>query len=315
MNEVRYIIAEVQLFEGEINDRSRLFWNKLQNPVNPHEIERMTKAKDAARKVCKHKSEDQWNVPRHSKTHFLNFPRDILNIIFKHALVALPGNVISPNLLATNWKKRYIEPSHKIYITGQDFEPYYSNDGHRPWPYNPSYFENSLLYIQRKTLHDKKGKYVELQRILRSQIDATLLHTCKVFHEIGSTLLYRHNTFHFGMANESMEKSSPSWIGNGHIDLSQANAGSTKVRFPKPSSAKLSSHQFRGGVTTIPSFVSSTTFDYVTQLSLRSYDLKERSKPMNVAGIHAGFSATMTSSRASNITYLSLINSVPECMN
>ncbi|KAF7885612.1 uncharacterized protein EAF02_004121 [Botrytis sinoallii] len=200
-------------FEGETNDRNRLFWNKLQYPVDPREIDRMSKAKEAAQKVLKHKSEDQWNVPRHSKTHFLNFPRDILDNIFKHALVALPGAVISPNLLATNWKKRYIEPSHKIHVTGQNFEPYYSDDGHRSWPYNPAYFENFHVSFKRKTLRDKKGKYVELQRILRPQIDATLHRTCKVFHEIGSILLYRHNKFHFCMANESTEKSSPSWIG------------------------------------------------------------------------------------------------------
>ncbi|KAF5867971.1 uncharacterized protein Bfra_007167 [Botrytis fragariae] len=184
MNGVRYMIAEglcITNSEGEINDRNRLFWNKLQYPVSHHEIDHMTKAQDAAQKVLKHKSEGQWNVPRYFKTHFLKFPRDN---IFKHALVALPGNVISPNLLTTNWKKRYIEPSHKIY-----------------------------LYIGCKTLRDTKGKYVKLQRILRPQIDATLLRISKIFHEIGSILLYRHNTFHFGMANESIEKSSPSWIG------------------------------------------------------------------------------------------------------
>ncbi|KAF7934759.1 uncharacterized protein EAE98_002804 [Botrytis deweyae] len=224
MNGVRYMIAEdilyfrdkslcITKFEGETNDRNRLFWNKLQYPVDPREIDRMSKVKEVAQKVLKHKSEDQWNVPRHSKTHFLNFPRDILDNIFKHALVALPGAVISPNLLATNWKKRYIEPSHKIHVTGQNVEPYYSDDGHRSWPYNPAYFENSHVSFKRKTLRDERGKYVELQRILRPQIDATLHRTCKVFHDIGSILLYRHNTFHFGMANESTEKSSPSWIG------------------------------------------------------------------------------------------------------
>ncbi|KAF7959538.1 hypothetical protein EAE96_001154 [Botrytis aclada] len=223
MNGVRYVIAEdilyfrdkglcITKFEGGI-DRNRSFWNKLQFPVDLHEIDRMAKAKDAARKVLKHKSEDQWNVPRHSKTHLLNFPRDILDNIFKHAVVALPGDVISPNLLATNWKKRYIEPSHKIHVTGQDFEPYFSDDGHRPWPYNPAYFDGSHVSFKRKTLRDKKGKYVEIQRILRPQIDATLLRTSKVFREIGSTLLYRQNAFHFAMASESLERSSPSWIG------------------------------------------------------------------------------------------------------
>ncbi|TGO84262.1 hypothetical protein BPOR_0526g00020 [Botrytis porri] len=78
MNGVRYRIAEglcITRVEGEVNDRNRLFWNKLQYPVNQHEIDRMTRAKEAARSVLKHKSEDQWNVPRHSKTHFLNFLR------------------------------------------------------------------------------------------------------------------------------------------------------------------------------------------------------------------------------------------------
>ncbi|TGO36024.1 hypothetical protein BHYA_0137g00030 [Botrytis hyacinthi] len=215
-NGVRYIIAEglcITKHEGETNDRNRLFWNKLQYPVDPREIDRMNKAKEAARSVLKHKSEDQWNIPRHSDTHFLNFPREILDSIFKHALVALPGTVVSPNLLATNWKKRYIEPSHKIHVTGQEFEPHYSDDGHRPWPYNPAYFDNSHVSFKRKTLRDENGKYVELQRILRPQIDATILRTCKLFHEVGSILLYRQNSFRFGMASETMEKSSPSWIG------------------------------------------------------------------------------------------------------
>ncbi|TGO63500.1 hypothetical protein BOTNAR_0099g00270 [Botryotinia narcissicola] len=205
MNGVRYIIAEglcITKLKGETNDRNRLFWHKLQYPVDQREIGRMAKAKETARKVLKHKSEDQWNVSKHSKTHLLNFPR-----------VALPGNVVSPNLLATNWKKRYIEPSHKINVIGQDYEPYYSDDGHRPWPYNPAYFDSSHVSFKRKTLRDKKGKYVELQRILRPQIDATLLRTCKLFHEVGFILLYRHNMFCFGMANETTEKISPSWIG------------------------------------------------------------------------------------------------------
>ncbi|KAM0125039.1 hypothetical protein ACHAP3_010011 [Botrytis cinerea] len=224
MNGARYMIAEDILYfrdkglcitksELETGDKGRLFWNKMQYPVSLREIDRMTKATESARKVLKHQSEDQWNVLRRSKTHFLNFPRDILDNIFKHALVALPGNVVFPNVMATNWKKRYIEPSHKIYEIGQGFEPYYSDDGHRPWPYSPSYFDNSHASFQRKKLRDKKGSYVELQRILRPQIDATLLRTSKTFREIGSTLLYRQNTFSFGMACESMEKSSPSWIG------------------------------------------------------------------------------------------------------
>ncbi|TGO55331.1 hypothetical protein BCON_0093g00030 [Botryotinia convoluta] len=251
MNGARYMIAEglcITKFEGEMNDRNRLFWNKLQYPVDLHEIDRMTKAKEAARKVLKHKSEDQWNVPRHSKTHFLNFSREILDNIFKHALIALPGNVISPNLLATNWKKRYIEPSHKICVTGQDFEPYYSDDGHRPWPYNPAYFDNSHVSFKRKTARDKKGKYVEIQRILRPQIDATLLRTSKIFHKIGSVLLYRHNTFHFGMANESMVKSSPSWIGEWAYRPEPSKRGINKCSISKA----IQQLQSKAIVTSIP---------------------------------------------------------------
>ncbi|KAM0135625.1 hypothetical protein ACHAO1_004979 [Botrytis cinerea] len=264
MNGARYMIAEDILYfrdkglcitksELETGDRGRLFWNKMQYPVSLREIDRMTKATESARKVLKHQSEDQWNVPRRSKTHFLNFPRDILDNIFKHALVALPGNVVLPNAMATNWKKRYIEPSHKIYEIGQGFEPYYSDDGHRPWPYSPSYFDNSHASFQRKKLRDKKGSYVELQRILRPQIDATLLRTSKTFREIGSTLLYRQNTFSFGMACESMEKSSPSWIGKWSYRPEPSKRGNDEGSIPKPSSnskAELSSPQFRAGVTT-----------------------------------------------------------------
>ncbi|TEY71479.1 hypothetical protein BOTCAL_0092g00120 [Botryotinia calthae] len=216
INGVHYMITEglcIAKSEQETGDRGRLFWNKMQYPASLREIDRMSKATESARKVLKYRSEDQWNYPRRSKTHFLNFPREILDNIFKYTLVALPGNVVTPNLMATIWKKRYIESSHKIYVIGQDFEPYYSDDGHRPWPYNPSYFDNSHVSFQRKKLRDKKGSYVELQRILRPQIDVTLLRTSKIFREIGSTLLYRQNTFRFGMECESMDKSSPSWIG------------------------------------------------------------------------------------------------------
>ncbi|KAF7853955.1 hypothetical protein EAF04_010621 [Stromatinia cepivora] len=179
-------------------------------------------------KKYKHQSENQWNVSRDHKTHFLKFPREIQDNIFRHALLPLPGFLICPKLVTSNWAKKYLEPCHTIDATVPGLE--LANDKNSflfEWPWNLAYFDSFLLSLNRRRLDDDQGPYIELRRILRPQVDATLLRTSKAFHEIGSNLLYGHNTLTFNMANEPTEIA-PSWIGKNWYRLEPSKVGITE---------------------------------------------------------------------------------------
>ncbi|KAF7926694.1 uncharacterized protein EAE97_010203 [Botrytis byssoidea] len=249
MNGVRYIIAEdilyfrdkglciTKLLEGETNDR-----NRFRSAGD--------RSYGQGQRSCSESLETQERRP----------VEYILDNIFKHALVALPGTVVSPNLLATNRKKRYIEPSHKINVIGQDFEPYYSDNGHRPLPYNPAYFDNSHVSFKRRTLRDKKGKEFFVHRSMQQSFEPAN------FYTKSDPYCYIDKT-HFVLAWQvkPRKRVPPHGLENGHLDQNQAKLGSTKSQFPKPSSnfkANPSSHKFRDGATMIPSFVFFTTLGY-----------------------------------------------------
>ncbi|KAI9642457.1 hypothetical protein NHQ30_009262 [Ciborinia camelliae] len=159
----------------------RLFLNKLQNPNNLQEIDHVTEK--------------------------------ILDQIFKYALI-LPDGFLSPRLVTSNWRKVYSEPKYIVTFPEPKFEREHIPDNIRwSFPYNIEYFDHFLPSLKRRSLHDKNGPYTELTRILRPNIDATLLRTCKAFHELGSEMLYGKNILTFDLGNPSIETSPPSYIG------------------------------------------------------------------------------------------------------
>ncbi|APA08866.1 predicted protein [Sclerotinia sclerotiorum 1980 UF-70] len=221
-------------FEVIMDAQRQLFLNKPQSSLCLQEIDRTTAAMKSARRVHKNQSEDQWNVPRDHKTYFSKFPREIHVNIFRHALLPFASCLICPKLVTSNWKNNYSETHHTSCATIPGQGLVYDGDSSRcEMPWYLAYFDNSLVSFMRRTLHDKQGPYIELRRILRPQVDATLLHTCQTFYEIGSRLLYGMNILTFYMASDTTFNNPPSWIGGNSYRPDPSKIGITKESTPK----------------------------------------------------------------------------------
>lgn len=133
---------------------------------------------------------------------------EILDRIFHYALV-VPGSLLHPNFVSTNWKREYKEPYHWI-TPGPDFSSGFAY----LFSFGTAQFDDHLAALKRRILHDKKGPYTELSRVLRPKIDATLLRTSKYFHAIGSEMLYGQNILTFCFGSWEMRYSPPSFLGH-----------------------------------------------------------------------------------------------------
>ncbi|EPE33380.1 hypothetical protein GLAREA_06393 [Glarea lozoyensis ATCC 20868] len=107
---------------------------------------------------------------------------DILAIIFNYALVLPKPYLIQPEVVTTNVKFGYTSPSYEKYSrTGYDGGP------------------SEILRIDCR---DKNGPYELLRKLKRPEIDASFLRTCKIFHKLGSEVLYGGNKFFFLMRQQ-----------------------------------------------------------------------------------------------------------------
>ncbi|TGO18289.1 hypothetical protein BTUL_0011g00960 [Botrytis tulipae] len=70
-----------------------------------------------------HKSEPGWNLPRTHRFHLLNFPKEILKMIFAYTLVAKGGAFVAPTVVTSNYCESYSEADYRISFPES---PYYN---------------------------------------------------------------------------------------------------------------------------------------------------------------------------------------------
>ncbi|TGO54117.1 hypothetical protein BCON_0112g00110 [Botryotinia convoluta] len=166
--------------------------------------------KEIRRLLGTHQSEPGWNLPRSHRCHLLNFPKEILNMIFAYTLVAKGGAFVTLTVVTSNWCKSYSEADYRISFPD--------------CPHYNSYksFESGSDVILRKNVGHIPGipvssPYVELTRVLRPLIDATYLRTCKQIWELGSQILYADNAYNFKTTGNGIKiyDSPPSFIFEG----------------------------------------------------------------------------------------------------
>ncbi|KAF7935509.1 hypothetical protein EAE99_002489 [Botrytis elliptica] len=155
-----------------------------------------------------HQSERGWNLPSSHRCHLLNFPKEILTLIFAYTLVAGGGAVVTPAVVTSNWVESYSKADYRI-----------------SFPDSPHYnryksFESGSDVVLRKNIGPRPGipdssPYVELTRVLRPLIDATCLRSCKYIWKLGSQMLYADNAYSFKMNGTEITDCPPSLIFEG----------------------------------------------------------------------------------------------------
>ncbi|KAF7959753.1 hypothetical protein EAE96_001362 [Botrytis aclada] len=152
----------------------------------PNEIEEVRKL------LGTHRSEPGWNLPRNHRCHLLNFPKEVLKMIFAYTLVAKGGAFVTPTVVTSNDVESYSEADHRISFPDCSYYNTYKS------------FESGSDMTLRKNVDHVDGipgsfPHVELTRVLRPLIDATCLRTCKEIREFGSQMLYTDNSYSFKM--------------------------------------------------------------------------------------------------------------------
>ncbi|ESZ93870.1 hypothetical protein SBOR_5728 [Sclerotinia borealis F-4128] len=213
-NGARYIIGKdtkhfrnksrcISNFQYQIHS-DRMFLNPLGPSVDLRNVDFVAKKTKVVRKQWAHCSEGQWNLPTTDEHHLLRFPKEILLRILKYTLV-LPAGFVYPKLVSSNWRRHYNEPHHFVSLPET-----ITVDHNSGFPYNADYFDTEFPIIKRRSLHDNKGTYTELRRVIRPRIDATLLRTSKYFHEFGSGMLFGNNILSFS-GTQHRQRSSDSF--------------------------------------------------------------------------------------------------------
>ncbi|CAD6449240.1 816c1383-6703-4d8b-a314-3a408d00a9a6-CDS [Sclerotinia trifoliorum] len=150
--------------------------------------------KKGLRDTVKHRSEGGWFLPREHRRHFLNFPQEIIDMIFL-CVLRVKDHTITPDVTTSNWVRAF--KSHHTY----------SLDGEKSL-----ISERSFSTIITQTRQDHQGKYFELRKVYRPRIDATLLRVCKSFNHNGTPMLYSENIFQFTTMDWSETGSPRSWF-------------------------------------------------------------------------------------------------------
>ncbi|KAF7928144.1 uncharacterized protein EAE97_009942 [Botrytis byssoidea] len=173
-----YIVAQPMTFSEH---RLRI---NIEDQISPE-------TKDMGQRLGIYPVENSWNLPRSHRYHILNFPPEILHIIFKY-LLWVPYAFVEPDVIITNVVKSYEKfkkPTYKATLLNE-FLPMHNDDAtYQPW-------RGSAMIKEKKICHGGR-EIIQLNRILRLMIDATCLRTCREFFQFGSAILYGNNIFKF----------------------------------------------------------------------------------------------------------------------
>ncbi|KAF7854560.1 hypothetical protein EAF04_010369 [Stromatinia cepivora] len=140
-----------------------------------------------------HKSEKQWMLPRTHPHHLLNFPQEILDIIFDFTLV-IKDHTITPDVTSSNSARSY-KVSHSYTLDGKRYTP--------PRCYTQQELGDQLPLstIITEKHYDTEGIYFMLRKVYRPIIDATILRVCKSIRAQATKMLYGENVFQFSMTH------------------------------------------------------------------------------------------------------------------
>lgn len=103
--------------------------------------------------------------------------------ILAMALTVEAPSSLRPSMIQTNRKKLSKVPNYDV---------------------SSKHFEEPKSVTSRIQVKDKGGRYIELRKVFRRAVDATLLRTCRDFNTVGTQILYGQNTYRFCIFNGIM---------------------------------------------------------------------------------------------------------------
>ncbi|TGO14165.1 hypothetical protein BTUL_0057g00310 [Botrytis tulipae] len=162
--------------------------------------------KDMGQRLGIYPGENSWNLPRSHRYHILNFPPEILHIIFRY-LLWIPYAFVEPDVVITNVVKSYEKfkkPTYKATLLNEILPMHNDDATYEPW-------RGSTMIKEKKICHGGR-EIIQLNRILRRMIDATCLRTCREFFRFGSAILYGNNIFKFPVETIGPYRNETCWI-------------------------------------------------------------------------------------------------------
>jgi len=108
---------------------------------------------------------------------------EIRDKILAMALTVEAPSSLQPSMIQTNRKQISKIPTYNV---------------------TSEHFEEPRSVTSRIQVKDKDRSYIELRKVFRRAIDATILRTCRDFNTVGTQILYGQNTFQFCMFNGGM---------------------------------------------------------------------------------------------------------------
>lgn len=111
---------------------------------------------------------------------------DILEQILEKALTAPEGCAVAPETGRISWAEKWRSPQYTFQTPFNTYPP--TGEG---------FWKENTRQIARTIHQDEEGTYTLLRSVVQHRIDATLLRASKIFHKIGTEILYRRNIFGF----------------------------------------------------------------------------------------------------------------------
>lgn len=121
----------------------------------------------------------------------------------EYALTVHQPLALVPNTISCNWKCLWNRPAHRVGVVYV-----------KPASWVHSTYDEFTAEIQTR---DEYGPYTVFGSVRRKRIDATCLRACRIFNDIGSSILYGENTFIFNPTGPSKYASPPSMAYDGTI--------------------------------------------------------------------------------------------------